>query len=150
VGPYRLTSLSPTRVSTVGGTTVTVTGEAIPAGALVRVGATGSATVVSVSTTRLTFTAPALAAGTYDVYVFGPDRTTYSVLTGALQYVAPDGRTGTPGTGTPGTGTPGTGTDPGFVTGPNGERLVRSASWAALAPRIWKVACSAACSGISV
>jgi hypothetical protein len=110
VGPFGLTSISPTRVSTAGGTTVTVTGTAVPAGARVRIGLTDAATVTSVSATRVTFTTPARVAGVYDVYVFAPDGTS-SVLTGGLTYVdATGGVSPTPGTSTPGTSTPGTST----------------------------------------
>jgi subtilisin family serine protease len=114
-GTFGVTSVSPTRVATSGGTAVTVTGTAIPAGVRVRIGATTAATVVSASGTQVVFTAPALVAGTYDLYLFAPDGTS-AVLTGGLTYVDTSG-SGSPGAGgtTPGTTTPGT-TTPGTTT----------------------------------
>ncbi len=179
-GPYRLTSISPTRVSASGGTTVTVTGAAIPAGATVRVGTSTSALVVGTTTSsRLAFRTPALVPGSYDVYVFGPDRSTHSVLVGGLTYVAEEGTGGAPqpgtptpgapqpGTPTPGAPQPGTpapgapqpgtqapGTPPSGsapeVTGPNGERLRHSVRFASLGSSIWGVDCSSSCSGLAV
>jgi hypothetical protein len=120
-GPFGITSLSPATVDVAGGTVVTITGTALPSSPRVRVGDSATATVVSSSSTSLTFRAPARVAGAYDVHVFAADGTE-SVLSGALTYVegpaggstpgtgTPDTGTGTPGTGTPGTGTPGTGT----------------------------------------
>ncbi|MGY1821238.1 S8 family serine peptidase [Geodermatophilus sp. SYSU D00079] len=179
-GPYRLTSISPTRVSTAGGTQVTITGLAIPQGATVRVGATRVAQVSDALTTssRVVFRTPAAVAGSYDVYVFGPDGETYSVLADGLTYVDADTPstgggtpdpgeedpapqtpgTQSPGTQTPGTQTPGTqtpGTQPpagngGIVTGPNGERLVHSTRFASLGSSIWGVNCANGCSGLSL
>ncbi|MGY1829170.1 S8 family serine peptidase [Geodermatophilus sp. SYSU D01180] len=170
VGPFRLTSVSPTRVSTAGGTRVVVTGEAIPAGARVRIGATTAATVTAVSATGLSFTTPARVAGSYDVWVFAPDGTS-TVLTAGLTYVDAASAPTQPGTGPqPGTGTPpgatqpgatqpGAGTPPGtaqppaadpVVTGPHGERLVRTARFAALGTAVWAVDCTRSCSGLAI
>ncbi|MGY1609130.1 S8 family serine peptidase [Geodermatophilus sp. SYSU D00700] len=159
VGPFGLTSINPTRVSTAGGTGVTITGRAVPAGARVRVGSSAQATVTAVSATSVTFTTPARAAGTYDVYVFAPDGTS-SVLAGGLTYLDGTGGvsptpTPAPGTPQPGTQQPGAGggTRPpgdGPVTGPRGERLVSSALFTALGPSIWRLDCSRACSGLAV
>jgi hypothetical protein len=112
-GTFGLTSISPARVSTAGGTTVTITGTAVPTGVRVRVGATAAATVISASSTQVQFTSPALVAGVYDVSVFAPDGTS-AVLTGGLTTVAPTGGT-SPGTTNPGTTNPGT-TNPGTGT----------------------------------
>ncbi|MGY1710863.1 S8 family serine peptidase [Geodermatophilus sp. SYSU D00758] len=159
VGPFRLTSISPTRVSTAGGTRVVVTGEAIPAGARVRVGSTAQATVLSASTTSLSFTTPARVAGGYDVFVFAPDGTS-TVLTAGLTYLdvtgGPDAPAPAPGGAAPAPGTPGDGQEPAAgtggsaVTGPNGERLLPSARFAALGTAIWRVDCSSTCGGLPV
>jgi subtilisin family serine protease len=187
VGEFRITSISPNTVDAAGGTLVTITGTALPAGARVRVGASAAATVVSASSTQVVFRAPARVAGGYDVTVFAPDGRS-TVLSSALTYVgggtAPGGTT--PGGGTPGGSTPG-GTSPGGTapggttpggttpggstpggttpggsspgggagatptapverTGPAGERLVRSARFAALGS-IWSLTCTSSCTG---
>ncbi|MGY1748803.1 S8 family serine peptidase [Modestobacter sp. SYSU DS0511] len=153
-GPFGLTSISPARVSTDGGTSVTITGSAIPDGALVVIGGSRSAVVTSVSATRLVFTAPALAAGTYDVTVYAPDRVTSATLPEGLAAVAGDsgGAAPTSAGSTPtATATPTSGAArPTEVAGPHGMRLVRSSLLASLAPRIWQVNCSSACSGMAV
>ncbi len=188
VGPFRVTSISPTQVPAAGGTTVTVTGQALPEGARVRVGDSAAATVVSSSATRLVFRTPARVAGTYDVHLFAPDDTA-QVLTGALQYlpasagstppgagggIAPPptgggtdpgtGGTTPPGTTPPGTTPPGTtpgpgtgGTAPGGgsagpseVTGPHGERLVRTSRYTGLGAGFWQLDCSSSCAGTAL
>ncbi|MGY1842017.1 S8 family serine peptidase [Modestobacter sp. SYSU DS0875] len=153
-GPFGLTSISPAQVSTDGGTSVTITGTAIPTGAMVVVGGTQSAAVTSASATRLVFTAPGLVAGTYDVTVYAPDRTTSATLSAALTAVDPQsgGSAPTSAGSTPtSTATPtSVAARPTEVAGPNGMRLVRSSLLASLAPRIWQVNCSSACSGMAV
>jgi serine protease len=139
-----------------GGTRVTITGTAIPANAVVRIGPNTHAVVSTVSTTRLVFIAPALVAGTYDVVVSLPGGGKSATLTGGLTYLAnsstPSSSAGStapssaPSAG-PTTGAPAT---PTWVTGPHGERLVRSTLFRSLAPAIWKVNCASACSGRAV
>jgi hypothetical protein len=71
VAPPTLTSISPTAGPTAGGTTVIITGTgfaAAPGTGAVRFGAT-TATYTINSNTQITATAPAAAAGTYDVTV---------------------------------------------------------------------------------
>ncbi|SDE40409.1 IPT/TIG domain-containing protein [Blastococcus fimeti] len=170
VGEFRITSLSPNTVSVSGGTLVTITGTALPVGAWVRIGDTAQARVVASSATRVQFEAPARTAGVYDVTVFAPDNRS-TVLEDALAYRtdAPSGGGTSPGTSpgggtSPGPGTtpppgttpapgtpadPGTGSGPVAVTGPNGERLVRSATFAALRG-IWSINCSASCTGVAI
>ncbi len=172
VGAFRITSLGPNTVSVSGGTLVTITATALPAGARVLVGSSAEATVTQATTTQLQFRAPARVAGAYDVTVFAPDGRT-TVLPAALTYRAdaPSGGTGpgtTPGGGsTPGGGTtppgttppptgtpapgagPGTGSGPVERTGPAGERLVRSATFSALRG-IWSVDCSSSCTGVAI
>ncbi|SFL14224.1 S8 family serine peptidase [Geodermatophilus ruber] len=167
-GTFGLTSIDPTRVTTSGGTEVTITGTAIPAGARVRVGDAARAAVTSVSATQLTFTTPARVAGVYDVHVFAPDGTE-AVLAAGLTYVEVDsGTTPMPGDQQPGSDpggqrpgtTPAPGNQPGGgsnpatprsgVIGPNGERLLYSARFASLGSAIWSVNCSSTCSGLAV
>ncbi|WP_143018754.1 S8 family serine peptidase [Geodermatophilus sp. DSM 45219] len=169
VGPFGITSLSPARVGTAGGTLVTITGTALPAGPRVRIGDAAAATVVRSSTTQLVVRVPARAAGVYDVHVFAPDGRS-SVLTAALTYGdAPAGTSpGGPGGTAPGGPTPGGsgGTAPGgdagpggppdagsgsadVRTGPNGLRLVRSAVFAGLRT-VWSTDCSSSCRGVRV
>ncbi|QXG76744.1 S8 family serine peptidase [Modestobacter sp. L9-4] len=151
---FRITAINPTRVDAAGGTRVTVTGGALPAGARVRVGLTAAATVSSATATQVVFTTPKLVAGTYDVYVFAPDGTS-AVLTAALTYVsATPAPTTTPApastpAATP-TATPTSAAPTGPVVLPGGQRLVRSALFASLAPAVWKVNCSSVCSGLAV
>ena len=175
VGPFAITSLSPARVGTAGGTLVTITGAALPADPRVRIGDSAAATVVRWSATQVVVQVPARAAGVYDVHVFAPDGR-HSVLTAALTYTAPTGGTapggstpggsgGSAGSGSGGTGggsgggDAGSGTDgsPGaddgsstdVRTGPRGVRLVRSAVFAGLRT-VWSTDCSASCGGIRV
>ncbi len=168
-GTFRITSISPTRVSVAGGTEVRVTGLALPAGARVLVGASGAAEVVRSSTTEVVFRAPARVAGRYDVSVFSRDGRS-EVLTGALEYVAAGGGGGgtTPPPGPGGTtpspapspapapAQPGSGdgggdagpTPPAELTGPGGLRLVRSARWEALPATVWATDCATSCRGV--
>jgi len=150
-------------VSVSGGTRVTVSGTAIPAGARVRVGLTASAVVSSSSTTGLVFTTPALVAGTYDVYVFDAAGSVSSVLRGGLTYLDAGGSAPTTAAPSSGAGsapsssagsapssTAPSAATPTWVTGKHGQRLVRSALFSSLQPSIWKVSCPSACSGIAV
>ncbi|SDM97107.1 Serine protease, subtilisin family [Geodermatophilus siccatus] len=175
VGPFGITSLSPARVGTAGGTLVTITGTALPADPRVRIGDSAAATVVRASATQVVVRVPARAAGVYDVHVFAPDGR-LSVLTAALTYTDATGGTA-PGGSTPGgTGTGGTGGSsgsggssggtgggsgsgsdgsagagsPGDVrTGPGGLRLVRSAAFSGLRA-VWSTDCSTSCRGVRV
>jgi hypothetical protein len=118
---FKVTSIDPSTVSTAGGTLITITGTALPAGARVRVGPSAGATVLNGSATHVTFVAPALVAGIWDVSVFAPDGTS-SVLRAALTYVAPGSDGSQPGTNPGGGGTtpnspaPGGGSQPGGTT----------------------------------
>ncbi|SNS87035.1 Serine protease, subtilisin family [Geodermatophilus pulveris] len=159
-GPFGITSVSPAVVGVDGGTTVTLTGTAIPAGARVRVGDTAAAEVLRTTGTRLDFRAPARVEGVYDVHVFSADGREQEVLTAALSYVTqaapgPGGDTpadpGTPGPGAgDGTGGPDAGAGgPEVRTGPGGQRLVRSAAFAALRP-VLSTGCAVTCPGWAV
>ncbi len=171
---FRITGLSPTRVALGGGTLVTITGEALPSDARVRIGDAAPATVVSSSRTELVFRTPERVAGTYDVHVFARDGRT-AVLDGALTYAADgvgggggdtgdgpgsdggtdDGAGDGPGVDDDG-GDAGAGDDggegsvtPAVRTGPGGERLVRNARFAALGA-VWSLDCSTTCSGMAI
>jgi subtilisin family serine protease len=170
VGPFAITSLSPARVSTTGGTLVTITGGALPADPRVRIGDSASATVVRSSATQVVVRVPARAAGVYDVHVFAPDGR-HSVLAAALTYTTPTGGTAPDGSTPGGAGSGGTGTGTGtggnagdgtdgsagagggssadVRTGPGGLRLVRSAVFSGLRT-VWSTDCSASCRGIRV
>jgi hypothetical protein len=175
VGVFRITSLSPNRVALGGGNLVTVTGVALPSDPTVRIGSSATGQVVSSSTTTLVFRTPARLAGSYDVTVSAPDGRA-TVLSNALTYVdtaagppAPGATTPTtppgttpPGTTPPVTSPPGstppdeeTGTEPApgrapaVVTGPGGERLVRSDRFRPLGG-LWSLNCSASCAGAAI
>jgi hypothetical protein len=62
-----------TATSTAGGETVTITGTGFQSGAVVYVENTAAGTTTVVSSTQITFTAPAKAAGGYILYVINPD-----------------------------------------------------------------------------
>jgi hypothetical protein len=114
VGPFGITSMSPTTVPSAGGTVVTITGTALPSSPRVLIGDSAAATVVRSSATTLTFRTPARADGVYDVHVFARDGQE-SVLEDALTFVTePAGSGGTGGSVTdPGSGTGGSGTGTG-------------------------------------
>ncbi|MGY5883968.1 S8 family serine peptidase [Modestobacter lacusdianchii] len=156
VGPFGLTSVSPSVVGTDGGTRVTITGTRVPDQVRVLVGATGSATVVRSDDTSIVFIAPALVAGIYDVSVFSPGVAEPTVLAGGLRYVddpdvaAPDQNSGTDA---PGDDTDGTGGDSALPTeavGPDGQRLVRSAAFGSLGTSFWSLRCSISCTGVQL
>jgi hypothetical protein len=104
VGAFRITGISPTVVSTAGGMAVVITGQALPASPVVRIGSTAVATTVSSSATLLAVRVPARVAGVYDVTVLAPDGTS-TVLTAALTYVDAVGSPGSGSSGGTGTGT---------------------------------------------
>ena len=63
----RITSISPSRGTTFGGDTVTVTGQGFQSSTQIRIGDTAATTVVVQSDSALTFVTPAHEAGTVDV-----------------------------------------------------------------------------------
>ncbi|RZU33493.1 S8 family serine peptidase [Blastococcus saxobsidens] len=171
VGPFRITSLSPNRVDTAGGTLVTITGRALPSVPTVRIGASATATVVRSTVDTLVVRVPARTAGSYDVTITARDGRA-SVLSNALTYADAVGSgpepTTPPGGSTPGgsspDGSPPGGTSPGGTspggstppaaapvvrTGPGGERLVRSDRFSRLGS-IWSLNCSASCTGVAI
>lgn len=74
-----------TAADTAGGQTLTLTGSGFAAGASVVINGVSASVVTVVSSTIITFTAPALAAGSYVVYVINPDGGTAILLPG-IQY----------------------------------------------------------------
>lgn len=80
-------TISPSEVPTSGGTTVNAEASNLQPGAMVVVGGT-YVVPSSVTSTSLAFTAPAMAAGTYDVVVINPDGQE-SRLPGGLSYSGP-------------------------------------------------------------
>jgi Subtilase family/IPT/TIG domain len=164
VGPFGITSLSPARVGTAGGTLVTITGTALPDDPRVRIGDSAAATVVRASAAQVVVRVPARAAGVYDVHVFAPDDR-HSVLTAALTYTDSTGGTAPGGTtpggtgggsgssgsgdGSGGDGSAGAGDPADVRTGPGGLRLVRNAVFSGLRT-VWSTDCSTSCRGVRV
>lgn len=68
-----VTAISPTSGSTSGGTSVTITGTGFSSGATVSLGGTAATNVTVVSSTSITATTPAHAAGTVNVVVTNTD-----------------------------------------------------------------------------
>ena len=76
LGPKVTTIVYPgddTATDTAGGQTINLTGNGFQSGCSVLVGSTASSVVTFISTTQISFTAPAMAAGTYVIYVINPD-----------------------------------------------------------------------------
>ena len=64
---------SETATNTAGGETITLNGSGFQSGCNVLVGSTSASVVTFVSTTQITFVAPAQTAGTYVMYIINPD-----------------------------------------------------------------------------
>ena len=85
IAPSTLTSLGGPKISTIvypgtetatdtaGGETITLNGTGFLTGCTVLVASTSASVVTFVSSTQITFTAPALSAGTYVIYVINTD-----------------------------------------------------------------------------
>jgi FKBP-type peptidyl-prolyl cis-trans isomerase FkpA len=86
--PPAVTAVNPASGSTAGGTAVTITGSGFVSGATVAFGSTAATNVTWVSSTSITATAPAHAAGSVDVVVTNPIGLSGS-LTSGFTYVAP-------------------------------------------------------------
>ena len=71
--PPTVTAITPNSESGNGGTSVTITGTGFSAGATVQLGGVAASNVVAASSTAITATTPAHAAGTVDVVVTNPD-----------------------------------------------------------------------------
>lgn len=70
--------------STSGGQTITMTGRGFTTGSAVYVKTTAAPVVSVANSTSLTFTAPAMAAGRYVVYVIAPNGTNSTYAPGIL------------------------------------------------------------------
>ncbi|MES2203094.1 MAG: IPT/TIG domain-containing protein, partial [Patescibacteria group bacterium] len=82
-------SLSPTSGTTAGGTTVTITGTDFTGATVVNFGSTPATGVVVSSSTSITATSPAEAAGTVDVTVTTPSGTSATSSADQYTYVVP-------------------------------------------------------------
>ncbi len=87
-GPPAVSSVSPANGSTSGGTAVTITGTSFQTGASVKFNTTLCASTNVVSSTSITCTTPAHAAGVVSVTVTNPDMQT-NTLNSAYTYVTP-------------------------------------------------------------
>jgi hypothetical protein len=113
-----VTSISPTSGTTAGGTPVTITGTNFVSGATVTFGGTAATGVTVGSSTSITATTPAHAAGAVNVVVTNPDTQT-GTLNNGYTYVstAPGVTSISPTSGTTAGGTPVTITGTNFVSG---------------------------------
>jgi hypothetical protein len=122
VPPPSFTGMTPASGPTSGGTTVALAGADFDVGASVTFGGQ-VATVVSRTTTTLTVTAPAHAAGPVNVVVNNGDAQS-ATLSAAFTYVTPPLLTGvTPSSGPTAGGTSVTLAGSGFVPGPGGSSV---------------------------
>jgi len=120
VPPPSLTGVTPASGPTAGGTTVALAGADFDVGASVTFGGKVAA-VVSRTSTTLTVTAPAHAAGPVNVVVTNGDAQ-FATLAAAFSYVAPPSLTSvTPTSGPTAGGTSVTLAGSGFVPGPGGS-----------------------------
>lgn len=85
-GAPTLSSVSPNPVATTGGTCI-ATGTGFVAGAVVKVAGV-SCTVNSVTSTTISFEAPAKSAGSYTVEIINPDASTTTPISNAITYAA--------------------------------------------------------------
>jgi hypothetical protein len=83
------TAVSPSEGSTIGGTTITITGTNFMAGATVLIGTGACTDVVVASSTSLTCVTPVGSAGTFDVKVTNPDGQHATVTSGFTFVTAP-------------------------------------------------------------
>jgi hypothetical protein len=83
-----VTAISPTSGTTLGGTSVTITGTNLSGASAVTIGGVAATNVVVVDSTRITATSPANAQGTASVLATTPDGT--SVANMLYTYVMPD------------------------------------------------------------
>ncbi len=88
--PPIITGLSPTNGSALGGTVVMITGSNFVSGATVSFGGVAAVSVVFNSSTQLTATTPALAAGTMNVQMMNPDSQSATATNAFTVLWAPD------------------------------------------------------------
>jgi hypothetical protein len=97
-GP-KVTAVSPPSGPLVGGNTVAISGAGFAAGAVVQFGTRAATNVKVVSSTEITATAPAEAAGTIDVIVSGGGGTSSATTADHYTYVNPSVSSVSPSTG---------------------------------------------------
>src|SRR5690348_9874099 len=113
-----VTGVSPNTASTLGGTTVTITGTNFAAGATVKFGTTAATNVTVTNSTTITATSPAGTAGPVTVTVTNPDTQSGSLASGFTYVVPVPTVTGvSPNTGSTSGGTAVTITGTNFVSG---------------------------------
>ena len=118
VPPPNPTSITPIGGPLAGGTTVTIAGTDFVTGATVTFGGTAATSVVVVSATQITATAPANPAGNVAVVVTNPDTQTGTVPGGYTYANAPNPSTVAPTSGPTAGGTAVTINGTGFQSGP--------------------------------
>ncbi len=111
------TSISPTSGTTSGGTPVTISGTNFVSGATVTFGGTAATNVVVVSSTTITATTPAHAAGAVDVVVTNSNGQSGTLTNGYTYTAAPAPTSISPTSGTTSGGTPVTISGTNFVSG---------------------------------
>lgn len=84
-----VTSISPVSATAAGGVVVTISGQNFATGATVKLGGTAATSVVVQSSTIITATAPAHAAGQVDVLVTNPDAQKDTLVKGFTYTAAP-------------------------------------------------------------
>lgn len=99
-----ITSITPIVGSIIGGTSVTIMGTGFQTGATVSFGG-AAATIVTVTSTQITLTTPAHAAGTVNVTVTNPDGSSVTQTGGYTYGLPPSILSVTPNTGTDAGGT---------------------------------------------
>lgn len=117
--PPTVTSVAPANGTSLGGTSVTITGTGFSAGARATFGGTAATSVVVSSATSITAVAPAHSAGVVDVVVTNLDNQA-GTLAASYTYVAaaaPTVTSASPSSGTTGGGTPVTLTGTNFASG---------------------------------
>ena len=96
-GPKVTTIVYPgteTATDVVGGATINLTGAGFQSGCSVLVASTASSVVTFISSTQISFIAPALSAGTYVIYVINPDGGTATIVPGISYSGTPTWTTG--------------------------------------------------------
>src|SRR2546422_5125294 len=112
-----VTGVSPGSGPAAGGTSVTITGTNFVSGATVTLGGTPATSVVVASSTQITATTAAHAAGAVNVVVTNPDTQTGSLTNGYTYVAAPTVSGVSPGSGPAAGGTSVTITGTNFVSG---------------------------------
>ncbi|MBI3650153.1 MAG: IPT/TIG domain-containing protein [Acidobacteria bacterium] len=115
--PPTVTAISPASGSTAGGTTVTITGTGFRSGATLTLGGSAATGVSVISSTSITATTPAHAAGAVNVVVTNSDNQSGTLTNGFTYNAAPTVTAISPTSGAVGGGTSITITGNGFLAG---------------------------------